>query len=776
MQRRRAVRERASVLQKRFQRRFVIVGVDRCVQTSGIVQKLMGFEEFLIRNPKLSEIVVLVQIVLPMNQRFLSDEGKNLRRRIDQVVGRINARFAKITSQSRPIYCLHQDVGSDDLLGLYETSDCALVTPIKEGMNTIPFEYLICRDNRGMPGTVIISEFAGCASSLSGAIIVNPASTDAMATAIAEALTMSEKERRERHGTMSSIASMFTAQNWLRNCTKMLDDVLREKEKERSGGNRRKIKLDRLKKEILFEIFQLKKKKGEEEEKKANDEMVAEDETTKEKKTDEGKDEKRDEDRDEKKEAILSALEEKETAVEKDNAIITSTTISINLTDSHSLPINEPTTNTATTTTQPTTQPTPQSTTQPTTQPTQPTQPTRFVLLDYEDVIVQAQSLAEMTRMMHNVRLILLKLCQDPSIQIMIMSTRSRDMVSNLLSDIPCWLSAEHGHVVRLSNDINAPWEIVTSPNQKSVYTSGVNSPLQLIHQSWFATIIQIFKHYGGRTPGAVVEETPVSISLHFEDADKNYATSIAKQLLSTLTETIAGFPIKAHLGKRSVDVIHYSVDKKDAVRLALNKLTSNNARPMKTVVCILTGHEATDENLFKMLSKEYRVGVLGTEGELQIPDKIIIKEKEKKKIEKEEKEKEIEKDDEKKDEIEDGKEEAKKTTSMNMNKTIEIKNIQISKEDDKKEKKEEEIGPVTIDTNEVIPEVTKASEKSNGTTTTAVVASVDVEKDIPVEESGMAILCTMNEQVSSITTSATFVMESPQKVVDILEALGIAL
>jgi trehalose-6-phosphatase len=328
----------------------------------------------------------------------------------------------------------------------------------------------------------------------------------------------------------------------------------------------------------------------------------------------------------------------------------------------------------------------------------------------------------------------------------------------------------------------------VTSPNQKSVYTSGVNSPLQLIHQSWFATIIQIFKHYGGRTPGAVVEETPVSISLHFEDADKNYATSIAKQLLSTLTETIAGFPIKAHLGKRSVDVIHYSVDKKDAVRLALNKLTSNNAIPMKTVVCILTGHEATDENLFKMLSKEYRVGVLGTEGELQIPDKRITKEKEKKKIEKEEeKEKEIEKDDEKKDEkkdeiedgkkdeIEGGKEEAKKTTSMNMNKTIEIKNIQISKEDDKKEKKEEEIGPVTIDTNEVIPEVTKASEKSNGTTT-AVVASVDVEKDIPVEESGMAILCTMNEQVSSITTSATFVMESPQKVVDILEALGIAL
>ena len=191
MQRRRAVREKSLVFQKRFARKFVVIGVDRCVQTSGIVQKLMAFEEFLLRNSKLSEFVVLVQIVLPTNSSTVEEEGstdghprglgrsiegggRQLRRRIDQVVGRTNARFANITSTSRPIYCLHQELESDDLLSLYETADCVLVTPIKEGMNTVPFEYLVCRDNRGLPGTVIVSEFAGCASSLSGAILVNP--------------------------------------------------------------------------------------------------------------------------------------------------------------------------------------------------------------------------------------------------------------------------------------------------------------------------------------------------------------------------------------------------------------------------------------------------------------------------------------------------------------------------------------------------------------------------------------------------------------------------
>ena len=77
------------------------------------------FEEFLLRNSKLSEFVVLVQIVLPTNASTVEEGsiegsiegGRQLRRRIDQVVGRTNATFANITGTRcvivfRPYFCL----------------------------------------------------------------------------------------------------------------------------------------------------------------------------------------------------------------------------------------------------------------------------------------------------------------------------------------------------------------------------------------------------------------------------------------------------------------------------------------------------------------------------------------------------------------------------------------------------------------------------------------------------------------------------------------------
>ena len=125
---------------------------------------------------------------------------------------------------------------------------------------------------------------------------------------------------------------------------------------------------------------------------------------------------------------------------------------------------------------------------------------------------------------------------------------------------------------------------------------------------------------------------------------------------MATLSETIGGFPIKAHLGRRSVDVVHYSVNKSGAVRMAIEKMlegtkgtkgaegkegeekekeekeepVEDNANGLigeeeeeeeeddkddedeeglATVLCMLTGHESTDEELFAMLSERYSCG-----------------------------------------------------------------------------------------------------------------------------------------------------------------------
>jgi trehalose-6-phosphate synthase/trehalose-6-phosphatase len=793
MQRRRAVRDRALEFQKRFQRKFVIIGVDRCVQSSGIVQKLMAFEEFLDRNLKLSDVVVLVQIVLPINSRLVSSEGKQLRRRIDQVVGRTNAKFANITSSSRPIYCLHQDLESGDLLSLYETADCVLVTPIKEGMNTVPFEYLVCRDNRGLPGTVIVSEFAGCASSLSGAIIVNPASTDAMATAIAEALTMSEAERRERHENMSSIASTFTAQRWLRTSTDLLKVILNEKEAELKLGinGRKRSRLNTLPIYALKNAFtrHLFKQNG------------IKLDTSSEGSVDVKKDNENVDMEIEKKEIKLKMVQ----MIEGKSNIGATTTVPMTSTLEQK---EEP-------------------------PPPPPPPPKQLIVIDFEDVIVQAQSLFEMTMFVGRVKKMLISLCNLHNVQVLVMSTRPREIVADLLSDVPCWLSAEHGHVVRLSNytekerieeldtgveeidtknsresdeviateedgkktisgnstvaavttttapTTTAAAATVTSSTSSAIQKdqewqiSGVNnnwyrgmiSPFRLAEQDWFKTILQIFHHYGNRTPGAVVETTPVSISLHFEDADQNYASSIAKQLMSTLSETIGGFPIRTHLGRRSVDVVHVSVNKCAAVKMAILKLTESNssnydnymkcetnnqqlngekgASHLATILCMLTGHEATDEHLFKYLSDNYTPAVL-YDGELKLSRKDVgITEDTAVEAEKEGK-------------VEETKDLGEKEGNENMKLQQQLLRVSLQNERVIDEDKEQQEG-------KKVQEVQTKEEES--------MPIVDNEE----KPSTMVILCTLNEQKSSSTTNATFMVETRQEAFDLLNELSLA-
>ena len=647
LQRRRAVRDRRAVLKKRFERRFVIVGLDRCVQTSGIVQKLMAFEEFLISNPKLCENVMLVQIVLPTNPKLVSRQNKNLRARIDQIVGRCNARFARITSSQKPIYCLHQALASDDLCALYETADAVFVTPTIEGMNLVPFEYLVCRENRGIPGTVIVSEFAGCASSLSGALIVNPASTDGMAMAITEALIMDEEERCERHAHMIGAATTFTAAHWLHTNTDLLERILTmRKEGASARGELEILSLTALINAMLVDDRE--KMLGNHTEfllplePESKDELVGDAATGM------------------SLEAVMrDAVRDAVPRAFSDGGVNDSSSSSSgggfggfggggggggsgsNLSNKNDDDLEQvQAMRIAQTLTE-----------------------MHLVVVDFEDVLVAAQSMAELVSLPSDVRTNIMKLCSSVNVRVLVLSTRPRELIARMLEGVPCWIAAEHGYVVRLGWAGDGQ---VEECRQWKVVPSDAGA---IANQGWLDICGQIFRHYGRRTPGAVLETTPVSISLRMEEADREYATSIARQLLSTLSETTGGLPIKAHLGHNRVDVIHVAVDKGAAVALALAHLeemigdgenyssvdaafedseakteyapvavTGGAAivsgisgvkvdgrhvdgehdnqivgvkRKVCTVLCILTGKESTDENVFTLLKDLCDVAVV---------------------------------------------------------------------------------------------------------------------------------------------------------------------
>ncbi|WPT11748.1 Alpha,alpha-trehalose-phosphate synthase [UDP-forming] 1 [Picochlorum sp. SENEW3] len=214
------VRANVAQLLNRYAGRKVMLGVDRLDMIKGIPQKLLAFEKFLEENPDWRDKVLLVQIAVP--SRTDVPEYQRLRSMVHEIVGRINGKYGTLTHV--PIYHLDRQLSFHELVALYAITDVALVTSLRDGMNLVSYEYVACqRDNAGV---LILSEFAGAAQSLgAGAILVNPWNINDLALAIEYALTMSDKERRERHRQNYMHVTIHTAQTWADTFISELNDT-----------------------------------------------------------------------------------------------------------------------------------------------------------------------------------------------------------------------------------------------------------------------------------------------------------------------------------------------------------------------------------------------------------------------------------------------------------------------------------------------------------------------------------------------------------------------
>jgi trehalose 6-phosphate synthase/phosphatase len=170
----------------------IVLGVDRLDYTKGIPERLRAFERLLELHPEHREHVTLLQLTVP--SRFLVAEYQELKREIDELVGRINGRFA--TSSWSPIRYLYRSVQQERLVALYRDADVALVTPLRDGMNLVAKEFVAAQVDE--PGVLVLSRLAGAAETMREAIPVNPYNTDGVALALHRALTMDETERRTR--------------------------------------------------------------------------------------------------------------------------------------------------------------------------------------------------------------------------------------------------------------------------------------------------------------------------------------------------------------------------------------------------------------------------------------------------------------------------------------------------------------------------------------------------------------------------------------------------
>jgi alpha,alpha-trehalose-phosphate synthase [UDP-forming] len=174
----------------------VMLAVDRLDYTKGIIERLRGFERFLETSPQWRGRASLVQITAP--SRFRVPQYRAMKQTIDEMVGRIVGRF---TANGRsPLVYLYTAFDHEQLAAYYRAADVALVTPLRDGMNLVAKEYVAAQ--AGGDGVLLLSEFAGAASELREAILVNPYEPDAVALGIASALGLPTAERRARMATL----------------------------------------------------------------------------------------------------------------------------------------------------------------------------------------------------------------------------------------------------------------------------------------------------------------------------------------------------------------------------------------------------------------------------------------------------------------------------------------------------------------------------------------------------------------------------------------------
>jgi trehalose 6-phosphate synthase/phosphatase len=186
----------------------IVLGVDRLDYTKGIPRRLLAIERLLDESAELSEQVIFVQVAVPTREKV--EAYASLRRQVNELVGRINARHG--TATSSPVKLLYRSVSMTELVALYRAADVMLVTPLRDGMNLVAKEYVASRlDERG---SLVLSEFAGASAELEGAVVVNPYDVRGVGCAVRRALEMPVAEQRGRMGGLRRIVRANDASLW----------------------------------------------------------------------------------------------------------------------------------------------------------------------------------------------------------------------------------------------------------------------------------------------------------------------------------------------------------------------------------------------------------------------------------------------------------------------------------------------------------------------------------------------------------------------------------
>ena len=188
----------------------VILSVERLDYTKGTLEKLLAFERMLEEHPELLGRVTLIAVCVPAAKEMTV--YRQLQTQIEQAVGRINGRFSRVGWV--PVQFFFRGLPFEEVVAYYAMADLMWITPLRDGLNLVAKEYIATQGISGGRGVLVLSEFAGAAAELHGAVLANPHDINELVTSCYFGITMGRAEAEGRLRELFEIVCHNDISRW----------------------------------------------------------------------------------------------------------------------------------------------------------------------------------------------------------------------------------------------------------------------------------------------------------------------------------------------------------------------------------------------------------------------------------------------------------------------------------------------------------------------------------------------------------------------------------
>jgi glucosylglycerol-phosphate synthase len=204
------VRNGIEKLRREISPRKLVLSIERLDYTKGTLEKLGAFERLLEAQPQLQGKVTLVVVCVPAAKEMTVYQ--KLQTQIEQAVGRINGMYSRL--DWTPVRFFARPLPFEEVVAHYAAADVMWITPLRDGLNLVAKEFVAAQGIEGGRGVLVLSEFAGAAAELKGALLTNPHDPADLTAALAQALAMDQDEAEGRLRQLYGIVEEYDVERW----------------------------------------------------------------------------------------------------------------------------------------------------------------------------------------------------------------------------------------------------------------------------------------------------------------------------------------------------------------------------------------------------------------------------------------------------------------------------------------------------------------------------------------------------------------------------------